>query len=128
MGEDRKQWRLLTLVARILILAHTMPNVTLTAETGETFSGSLGPLVRPPQIPPALAKVLHAGSHYVGTIRSPRGDLLAVYSIETAANEEDPAIRGSHAAWMKARGSKPGDVQGFASDQQGTFVYRFRSS
>jgi hypothetical protein len=104
-----------------------MPTVTVTTETGETFNGLLGPLVGPPVIPQNLAKLLSAGSHYVGTIHAPQGDLLAVYTIETAADEADIEIRKSHAAWMKARETQLGDIQGFAVDQQCN-IYRFRSS
>jgi hypothetical protein len=104
-----------------------MPKVTLTTETGENLRGSLGPLKGPPMFPAALGKVLHAGSFYVGTIHTPRGDLLAVYTIEAAANEADIEIRKCHAAWMKARGAKPEDIEGFASNQDGTTLYRFRS-
>ena len=92
--------------------------------------GSLRPL--PPNadntMPPALAKLMTAGpTYFLGSFKTPRGDLLAFYSVETAASEQDPALRQQHANWMKRCGTKPGHIQGYASDPKGVTLFRLES-
>lgn len=104
-----------------------MIRVTLNSETGETLSGSLRTLKGPPAIPRAIEKIARSGFVHIGSIRTSLGDLFAVYTVETPGKEEDFETRKAHFAWMKARGAKPGDIQGCATDEQGAHLYRFHS-
>ena len=104
-----------------------MIKVTLNSEMGESLSGSLRTHKGSPTIPLALAKIIRAGLFQVGSIRTSIGDLLAVYTVEAPGKDEDFETRKAHFAWMKARGAKPGDIEGCATDEQGARLYRFHS-
>jgi hypothetical protein len=66
-------------------------------------------------------------NYLAGSIETERGVLSALYTVETRANESDPDERQQHEAWMKARGTHPGHIQGYASDSAGTVIYRIQS-
>jgi hypothetical protein len=104
-----------------------MIRVTLNSENGESLSGSLRTLKGPPAIPHTLNRIIRSGFVHVGCIRTSIGDLFAVYTIEAPGKDEDFETRKAHYAWMRARGAKPGDIQGCATDEQGTHLYRFHS-
>ncbi len=72
-----------------------------------------------------MEKIIRAELFHLGSIRTSNGDLLAIYTIESLAKEEDFESRKCHYAWMKARGVKPGDIKGCASNLQGTELYQF---
>jgi len=68
-----------------------------------------------------------AGTFCRGAILTTDGNLDALYTRETEANEPDPEEQRLHRAWMECLGTKPGDVLGGAVDRQGR-LFKFRSA
>ena len=104
-----------------------MKKVILTSKEGKTFVGTLQGAGSEVAVDPRLSAAIGAGNYPVGVIEAPPTKYQALFTIESAANEDEPEERRNHEQWMREQGTKPGDAIGMAIDKNGR-IYRFKSA